>query len=439
MPGFLIGNKESFNLENRIYISTCLVGAVAGILALIWDTKPGFSIIPNVAVVIGVVTYGVLYYLSRFKKIFNSFIFFFTTLGFLSVLWVLNEGLTGSIPALYIVFTSIFIGISKTKYQLLLLTVTIANFALLIILENQYYDELIIPYPNVEAKESGLLFGYVAAIIAVFLMTSFLKNTYEKEKKKMINENFELQRQNSSKDLFFNIMAHDLRIPFNGILGATELMCNKSSNLTLEEMREFAGLINKSSVNAFELLESLLEWGKIQQGKMNLNPQTINLKDMTIKSVNFFKEECSNKDIKISTLVPGDIDIFADIHIFQTIQRNLINNAIKFTPQGGEICISTEDSNNGKVAVVIHDSGIGMNKEMVKNLFNMGINTNRCGTNGESSTGLGLMICKKLAEKLGGELKVESALNKGSKFTFNVQKNKTPLNISNLRTSEVRH
>lgn len=426
MVGFLDGHNESCNLESRLYVSTCLIGVLAGIASIIWYSKPGLSIMLNLAVFMVVASYSVLYYLSRFKKIYNSFILFFTTLGFLSVLWMLNKGLMSPVPALYIASIAIFIGFSKSKYHLFFLTITMVNFSILVTLDSPYHDALLMPYPDVEVNESNLIITYAAAFTIVYLITGFIKNTFEKENKEIIRQKLELLRMNDSKDLFFNIIAHDLRMPFTGILGVTDIMCDKSNNLTLEEMQEFAELINKSSVNTFELLESLLEWGKIQQGKNDLNPQIINLKDFTIESVNFFKEEYSNKEIKISNLIPGDIHIFTDLHILQTIQRNLIHNAIKFTPNGGEICIMAEDDNNGKIAVVVKDSGIGMNKEMIRNIFNMGNNTNRRGTNGESSTGLGLIICKKLVEKLGGELLIESTLNEGSKFKFYVQNNYSP-------------
>ncbi|SMO37871.1 Signal transduction histidine kinase [Saccharicrinis carchari] len=438
MLGFLVGNKESYNLENKIYDSVSLFGAVAGIAAIIWYSKPGFSLIPDAAVLVAVAAYCVLYCLSRFKKIYNAVILFFTTLGFLSVLWILNEGLMGSIPILYIASIAIFIAVSKPKYHLLFLTITILNFAVLIFLDNQYDDALSLPNPNIVLKESNLILAYIAAIIIVYLITRYIKNTLEKENKEIINQKLELQRLNCSKDLFFNIIAHDLRMPFTGILGVTDIMCDKTNKLTLKEMQEFALLIHKSSVKAFELLESLLEWGRIQHGKIDMNPQRLNLKNITANSVNYFKEEYSNKEIKISNLVPAAIDICTDVHILKTIQRNLIHNAIKFTPNGGEILISIEDDHDGKVVMVIQDSGIGMNEKMVQHLFNIGSNTNRLGTNGESSTGLGLIICKKLVEKLGGELTVESTLNAGSKFKFDLQKNHMPQNISNLISSDIK-
>lgn len=415
VSNIFFGELNSFSLENKVFIAASLITLFTGMVGLIWNLYLGLPFILNFVIGIAIVVYFLLFYYSRYKNRFSPFIYICISLVFLSILYLTNGGLTGSIPPIFILFVAVFISITNSKYHILILILTIINLLVLIIVESFFFKDFIIYYSNIETKEMDLAFGYIASIIIFYLIISFYK--------KIINsKNKELLKINADKDLLFNIIAHDLRSPFNSILGFTNMMSSKSNELTLEETRELAELTNKSSRKAFELLESLLEWGRIQQGKVHVKPQIINLKQFAIESVDYFKEEYTNKEIEVNIHVIDDIEVFTDFHILQTINRNLINNAIKFTPKGGEICILTEDDDD-KVVMFIQDSGIGMKKEMVDNLFNLEINTNREGTNGESSTGLGLILCKELVEKQGGKLEVESVVNKGSKFKFTMPKN----------------
>lgn len=415
ISNILFGKSKSYRVEHKVFIIASLITLLAGIAGLFWNIFLGLPNILNIIIGIAIIAFTLLFYYSRYKNRYSPLLYICFSLLFLSVMYFMNAGINGSIPAIFIVFVAVAISISNPKYHLLILIVTVINLSALIIAESFFFKEFIIYYTNTEAKEMDLSFGYIASLFFCYLLVVYYKRS-------ITSKNTELSRINANKDLLFNIIAHDLRSPFTGILGFTEIMSDKTNNLALEEMEELAELTNKSSVKAFELLESLLEWGKIQQDKIQVNPQLINLKKFAIESVNHFKEEYTNKEIEISIQVPEDIEVFTDSHLLQTIHRNLINNAVKFTPEGGGIQISTEDNDDNKVVMVIQDSGIGMSKEMVDNLFNLEINTNRQGTNGESSTGLGLIICKELVEKQRGELKVESELNKGSKFKFNIPK-----------------
>lgn len=413
LSSILFGESKSRSVENKVFILASLITLLAGIAGLFWNIFLGLPNILNIIIGIAIIAFSLMFYYSRYKNRYSPLLYICFSLIFLPILYFMNGGLNGSIPPIYIVFVAVAISLSNSKYHRLILMVTVINLLMLILAETFFFKEFIIYYTNTEAKEMDLSFGYIACLFFCYLLIRYYKNS-------ITSKNTELHKINANKDLLFNIIAHDLRSPFNSILGLTEIMSNKSSDLTLDKIQEFAELTNKSSVKAFELLESLLEWGKIQQDKIQVIPQLINLKRFAIESVDHFKEEYTYKNIEISIQVPDDIEVSTDLHILQTVHRNLINNAIKFTPEGGEICISTESDDDDRVVMIIQDSGIGMSKEMVDNLFNLEINTNRHGTNGESSTGLGLIICKELLEIQGGVLKVESVLNKGCKFMFKI-------------------
>ena len=237
----------------------------------------------------------------------------------------------------------------------------------------------------------------------------------KKEELELKNE--ELIKANHEKDLFFSIIAHDLKTPFNGLLGVTELMIDDT--LTCEEIKEFSILLNKSAHNTFELIEELLEWAKIQRGLTEFNPSIINLNETINKTIQILNLSILNKSIKLFVDVPNDHNALVDQNMIQTVFRNLISNAIKFTTPNGKIIISSEIIEHN-IRISIKDNGIGMSDKIKNNLFNIEVNTKRIGTDGEHSNGLGLILCKDLIKKQGGKIWVESEEEKGSTFYFTI-------------------
>ena len=233
------------------------------------------------------------------------------------------------------------------------------------------------------------------------------------------SKNEELHKLNAEKDKFFSIIAHDLRSPFNFLLGFTELMSDDAQNFSLDEMKIFSKELNQSAHHTFDLLEDLLAWARMERGLTEYNPQNVRLKTAINESLYILAESARSKSIELSVEVPDDLDILADPSMLQVIIRNLTSNAIKFTKNGGAIWISSTKDNDA-VSITIRDSGIGMSDEIRQNLFRMDVNTKRKGTAGESSSGLGLLLCKEFVEKHGGEISVMSSINEGSTFTFSI-------------------
>ena len=229
-------------------------------------------------------------------------------------------------------------------------------------------------------------------------------------------KNEELLKLNAEKDKFFSIIAHDLRSPFNSFLGLTEIMANNLPSLTINEIQEFSVNLRNSANNLFGLLENLLEWSRMQQGLIPLNQEAIKLLPIFDESVAVMLESAKNKDIEITYDIPDSIEIFADRNILQTVIRNLVSNAVKFTRKRGKICISAKVHSDKNIKICIKDTGIGMDSTMVNNLFRLDVQTNRNGTEGEPSTGLGLLLCKEFVEKVGGKIWVESEVEKGTTF-----------------------
>ena len=233
-------------------------------------------------------------------------------------------------------------------------------------------------------------------------------------------KNEQLQLINAEKDKFFSIIAHDLRGPLSAFVDATQILTEEIQNMDLEEIKDITMSMKTSASNIYGLLENLLEWSRLRRGAMDFVPENLNLKKKIEASIDVLSESAREKGIGLTISVPGELEIRADIHMFDTIIRNLISNAIKFTISGGKVIVTANYNGDHYVVVKISDSGIGMTPELKNKLFQIDEKTSRPGTEGETSTGLGLLLCKEFIEKHGGKIWVESSVGQGSTFSFSL-------------------
>ena len=230
------------------------------------------------------------------------------------------------------------------------------------------------------------------------------------------NEN--LEKINAEKDKFFSIIAHDLRSPFNGFLGLTEIMADKLMLMSVNEIQKHASIMKSSASNLYRLLENLLEWSRMQKGVTVFKPEVFALSKVVNECIKTSVDQAKTKDITFEVDIHDKLFVFADIHMVETIFRNLTSNAVKYSQRGGKIWITTLLNEENFVEIAIRDNGIGMNQEIVDNLFRIDRNIKRNGTEGEPSSGLGLLLCKDFIEKNRGRIRVESKVNEGSTFSF---------------------
>ncbi|MDO9256110.1 MAG: response regulator [Bacteroidales bacterium] len=228
----------------------------------------------------------------------------------------------------------------------------------------------------------------------------------------------QLQELNASKDKLFSIIAHDLRGPLGGFMGLAEMIADESQPLTSDEKKDMIQVLSRSARNIYQLLENLLEWSQMQQGHTAFSPRLTSLKKLVTDSTKMLMEVSRKKNIGITVEVDTEQEVFADKNMIQSVVRNLVSNAIKFTPKGGRIIITADLTENNTSVITVKDTGIGMSSELVSNLFHINVNSSRPGTEGENSTGLGLLLCKEFVERHGGEIWVESEEEKGSLFCF---------------------
>ncbi len=228
-----------------------------------------------------------------------------------------------------------------------------------------------------------------------------------------------LRELNASKDRFFSIIAHDLRSPFTTLIGFTEILKEDFDTFTPEELKDSINTIHQTSRKIYNLLENLLSWARVQTGRMPYEPQKIDLSEIILGVVSLFETNAKTKEITLNSIVQPNLCVFADKNMLDTVIRNLVSNALKFTPAGKFITVTTTTKDNFAEVSVI-DTGLGMSPETVAKLFKIDQHVTTLGTTGEKGSGLGLILCKELVEKNGGTIGVESELNVGSRFYFSI-------------------
>ncbi len=232
-------------------------------------------------------------------------------------------------------------------------------------------------------------------------------------------KNEQLKELNATKDKFFSIIAHDLKSPFNGILGFSGMLKNEARDLDIESIVNYADIINSSAQNALELLETLLEWARMQQGAVPFEPGIILLNTLVNSEIEELKYNANQKNITLVNGINENIILSVDENMVRTILRNLISNALKFTPKNGKVKIEVQKK-VGQVEISVSDTGLGLTKETIKKLFKIETSFTTRGTENEKGTGLGLLLCKEFVEKHGGSIWVESEFGMGSRFIFSL-------------------
>jgi len=551
---YIFADGENFSLEHRLFLSSVVIGMIAGAFGAICNLIFPTSIISVIIPLSVSVMLSVIYYFIRFKKIIEPFVFPFSIISIvaISILWVVNGGISGSnfMPGFVVlILGTISVPEKKKKY---IISFYLVSFIFVYLIQF-FRPDLIINYSSESDRWFDSIFTFIYCSWFIYLIMRFIHKNYTLERLKLreskakyqiltenasdaiwvlnlttmkftyvspaiyqlggytveeaLKQDFkemltyesavsietairthchdfihnprldnhyidvvqqkckddsyiwvelsakyrynihgdveivgvsrdiserkmmedklrqsetELRQINATKDKFFSIIAHDLRSPFNGFMGLTQIMAENLQSLKMAEVQNFSVRIRDSAANLFSLLENLLEWAIIQQGLTPFEPKIIELRPVVAESLWMTLEHAKSKSIEISYEIQDDLVVFADSNILQTVIRNLVSNAVKFTPKGGKVSLFAKDKGNNTVEISVIDTGIGMNKKMVDNLFKLDVRTNRKGTEGELSSGLGLLLCKEFIEKQGGKMTVGSEEGKGSVFCFTI-------------------
>ncbi len=241
---------------------------------------------------------------------------------------------------------------------------------------------------------------------------------------KLLNERLSasenvLKLANDTKNKFFSIIAHDLKSPFSGFMGLSDMLANNMDKMKPEMIKTISKTMNEESQRIYNLLENLLEWSNTQIGLSDVNLVQIDLLESYTGAIETFLQNANLKNIKLNNNIQKNTLVFADNYMLNTVFRNLISNAIKFTRQNGQINISTiENTGNRTYTVVIEDNGIGMKETVLKHIFDIGSKHTSLGTANEKGSGLGLVLCKEFIEKMSGRIFVDSEYGQGTTFYF---------------------
>ena len=238
----------------------------------------------------------------------------------------------------------------------------------------------------------------------------------------LLQKNQELETANQTKNKFFSIISHDLRSPFSGVLGILELLNDPEHKLEEKTQKQLLKTAKVSASNTFELMENLLTWARSQMNKSDCNPRINNLSELLGKSIELKKVAAEQKEITLIAKFPEKLEAYFDLNMIDTVIRNILGNAVKFSQYGGKIEVLAE-AQKEEIVVQIADSGIGLKEEEIRKLFEIDKESRR-GTGGEKGTGLGLVICKEFIEKNFGRIWATPNYPKGTIFHFTIPVNK---------------
>lgn len=286
-------------------------------------------------------------------------------------------------------------------------------------MDNTYYGGLTLLIPKSVMKAGLMNQDAMLAIETLSNMATVLIHKLQANEKLIANREM-LETTISAKDKVFSILAHDLRTPFNSIIGFAEILSNGNKMISEKDRLTYVNIIRESAVSTYKLLDNLLEWSRLQLDNYVIQKELILPKLVIDDCIELYQATAENKLITIRNLVHEDTKVYVDWNSIFTILRNLLNNALKYTPVGGSITFTSAKKHH-YVELSIQDTGVGIQPDMLKKLFLVGENSSTPGTNKEKGTGLGLVLCKDLLDKNNGYIRIESEVGKGSTFTVGLQ------------------
>ncbi len=247
---------------------------------------------------------------------------------------------------------------------------------------------------------------------------AWLEDAVSERTEELMVQKRRLEYEVDVKNRFFSIISHDLKSPFNSLLGMTHMMSEMADSFSKDKLVEYAKAVNEAGDRVFELLQNLLEWSRLQMEGVKFDRPAVSfsLRDLAQENIDVLMPMAMGKNISLTNSINNDT-AFADPDMAQTVIRNLVSNSIKFTPKNGKIEISSQQT-NGMVQVTVSDTGVGLSKEQMDKIFALDHKASTIGTAGERGTGLGLPLCKEMIEKYGGEIWLESVPGEGTQFHF---------------------
>ena len=244
------------------------------------------------------------------------------------------------------------------------------------------------------------------------------KEELEKQNAELLRKSEELRQAIQTKDKFFSIISHDLKSPFQGFIGLTQMMAEGNIDFSKSEITEYGKALYDTASTVYKLLENLLEWAKMQKDEMEFTPKNFSISEAAGQITEAFNQRASQKGILIIDNFPKILNAYGDEKMINSVLRNLLSNAVKFTNRHGKVTINAYETEDSMIQISVEDNGIGMSSDNINNLFRLDKKVSSPGTEGEPSSGLGLLLCKEFVERNSGKIWVNSTYGKGTAFYF---------------------
>lgn len=431
-----VGDSLSFSLEERIFNTTC---AFAFVAMLVEGPYNYFAGLIELAWLCGLalIIIGLLYYVSRVKRKSSIAITVFCITCNLTFIYCYfyNSGILGPNILLFTLsFFMIITVIPRSQYKF---WVPVNILIVLVVLAVEYHRPGLAPYLYVDnlARVIDFIVTYVVSTVLIFLSISYMRKNYNNERLSVEQRNREIELQNEEirlkktelevlnkeKDRLFSIVAHDVRMPLNSIQGYLEILNEVA--LEEDEKKHIEEQLLQITRDTSEMLMNILSWSKTQLNGVNVQLKIMDVNHALKTWLGVEKTIAEKKGVRLVILTAGQLNILADSDMLRLVVRNLVSNAIKFTPPGGEIIVSTRYRGTEGM-ITIADNGIGIAQDKQPELFQLHASATY-GTNNEKGVGLGLLLCKEYTEQQNGTLWFESDPDKGSVFyiSFQLEKN----------------
>ncbi|WP_113653775.1 sensor histidine kinase [Pedobacter namyangjuensis] len=427
----LIGKPSEFSLESRIFHGISL--GILGILVIYapYNLFAGLYVGSFSALFIAIF-FAYQYYQSRFKlKPHDTVVFGLMGIAVFGVNYFYNSGIHGSTDLIWPAYLLMVLAISPYQHHLKWLLFYMLCFVAIHILEFYHPDLVRYPFSVGRGQFIDRVTAFPIPVVAIFIIIKFIRKSHDNERKiieektiaieaskqQILLQKEELEERNIEKNKLMSVISHDLKTPLINVQNYMAMLAEKE--LDDEDRPALEQHLLKSTNDAMDLLSNLLNWSKSQMEGLNVNLREQSLLSTLVSTIEVEKIYASKKDISLSYQIPSHLKVVADVDMLQLVVRNLISNAVKFTPQGGLVIIDAQICGED-CKITVSDNGCGIAKDKQENIFSVK-SAPSYGTNNERGVGLGLVLCKEFMERQGGRVTFESELGKGSSFSVFVK------------------
>lgn len=434
----LIGDSKEFSTQNRAFNSISVITLIILSILLPFNLAIGLEVI-SAAIAVLIVVQSFLYYLARFKKRYKVSMAVYTLMSYvvLLVTWYYNSGSNGPIMLLFFLTFNLLVAFTPKRMHYIWAILHLMLPVAMLTVEYFYPGFIVNTYSGRQERYIDLMSSYMVTLLCIYLITNYLRNNYERERETaearadkialqnehIVHQNSNLDELNQKKDKLFSIISHDLQSPLHSILSTLELLAE--FDLSEADQKKLAEGLLIMTRNTANMLTNLLTWSKNQMSGVNFSFSDVNIAGLVERVLSVQTLLARKKNCRITTDIDPSIHVQTDINMLELVIRNIVNNAIKFTPNGGVIHFSAVVKDK-ECILGVKDNGIGMTLEQEAKLFTLN-SLSTYGTNNEKGIGLGLMLCKELVELLKGRLWYETTPNEGTTFFIAVPLGKIAL------------